>query len=90
MQVRYVFMGAEQSEAYEDAINRYRAASQARMMKSSMGMSNNVVGLLPKRQISNYFVQFRKVPMIFFCIYAFYAFVLVVILHLCWNIMSDC
>ncbi|EHA8586496.1 protein CHROMATIN REMODELING 19 [Cocos nucifera] len=59
--VRYVFMGAEQSEAYEDAINKYRAASQARMMKSSMGMSNNVVGLLPKRQISNYFVQFRKI-----------------------------
>nr|XP_019701689.1 protein CHROMATIN REMODELING 19 isoform X2 [Elaeis guineensis] len=59
--VRYVFMGEEQSDAYEDAINKYRAASQARMMKSSMGMSNNVVGVLPKRQISNYFVQFRKI-----------------------------
>lgn len=59
--VRYVFMGAEQSEAYEDAINEYRAASQARMLKSSMGMPNNVIGLLPKRQISNYFMQFRKI-----------------------------
>lgn len=59
--VRYVFMGVEQSEAYEDAINEYRAASQARMLKSSMGMPNNVIGLLPKRQISNYFMQFRKI-----------------------------
>ena len=69
-------MGAEQSEAYEDAINKYRAASQARMMKSSMGMSNNVVGLLPKRQISNYFVQFRKVLTIVFATLQF--------MHLSW------
>ncbi|XP_072962714.1 protein CHROMATIN REMODELING 19 [Typha angustifolia] len=59
--VRYVFMGVEQSKAYEDAINEYRAASQSRGAKSLTGMPNNVVGLLPKRQISNYFVQFRKI-----------------------------
>lgn len=61
LQVRYVSMGNEQSKAYKNAINEYRAASQARIMKSSIGTSKNAVGSLPRRQISNYFMQFRKV-----------------------------
>ncbi|OAY78527.1 Protein CHROMATIN REMODELING 19 [Ananas comosus] len=59
--VKYVFMGSEQAKAYDDAINEYRAASQARNASASTGISNTVIGLLPKRQISNYFVQFRKI-----------------------------
>lgn len=58
--VRYVFMGAEQSETYKEAINEYRTASQARVTKPSMKESNSI-GFLPKRQISNYFTQFRKI-----------------------------
>lgn len=59
--VKYVVMGKEQSEAYKDAINEYRAASQARFTKSSTEISNAAVNFLPKRQISNYFMQFRKI-----------------------------
>ncbi|KAJ0974495.1 hypothetical protein J5N97_016460 [Dioscorea zingiberensis] len=59
--VQYVSMGKEQSEAYKNAINEYRAASQTRIMKSSTGTSKNAVGNLPRRQISNYFMQFRKI-----------------------------
>lgn len=62
MQVRYVVMGREQSEVYRDAIEDYRAASKARLAKSSTGLSGSAVKFLPKRQISNYFTQFRKVP----------------------------
>lgn len=63
MQVKYVVMGQEQSVAYNDAINDYRAASESRIMKSSVRtpMPNGVCGLIPSRQISNYFMQFRKV-----------------------------
>lgn len=57
-------MGSQQSMAYVNAINEYRAASQARVSKSSASASG--VDLLPKRQISNYFMQFRKVPKISF------------------------
>ncbi|KAJ4746621.1 chromatin remodeling 1 [Rhynchospora pubera] len=59
--VKYVFMGSEQSDAYDDAIEEYRAACKARVMKSSNGVPSNLIGLLPKRQISNYFTQFRKI-----------------------------
>ncbi|ONK57221.1 uncharacterized protein A4U43_C10F17850 [Asparagus officinalis] len=59
--VRYVVMGREQSEVYRDAIEEYRAASKARLEKSSTGLSGNAVKFLPKRQISNYFTQFRKI-----------------------------
>ncbi|KAJ6846333.1 protein CHROMATIN REMODELING 19 [Iris pallida] len=59
--VKYVVMGKEQSEAYKDAINEYRAASQARFTKNSTEISNAAVNFLPKRQISNYFMQFRKI-----------------------------
>lgn len=59
--VQYVVMHREQSEAYKDAIDEYRAASKARLTKSSTGSSSNAVAFLPKRQISNYFMQFRKI-----------------------------
>lgn len=57
MQVEYVHMETEQREAYQGSIEEYRAFANARMLKS--GHVNNTS--LPKRQISNYFVQFRKV-----------------------------
>ncbi|KAK9053454.1 hypothetical protein SSX86_030088 [Deinandra increscens subsp. villosa] len=50
--VEYVHMEKEQREAYQEAIQDYRAAAHARMAKSAH---------LPRRQISNYFVQFRKI-----------------------------
>lgn len=53
-------MGKQQVDAYKEAIEEYRAASHARMSKASHTNSNNVV-VLPRRQINNYFVQFRKV-----------------------------
>ncbi|XP_068639899.1 protein CHROMATIN REMODELING 19 [Aristolochia californica] len=59
--VEYVVMDTEQSQAYKEAINEYRAASQARMTKNSQSTVTNIISILPKRQISNYFVQFRKI-----------------------------
>ncbi|XP_062226450.1 protein CHROMATIN REMODELING 19-like [Phragmites australis] len=59
--VKFILMGSEQSKAYNNAIDEYRAACQARSARSSVNISNNVVGLIPKRQISNYFTQFRKI-----------------------------
>ncbi|KAL5220838.1 hypothetical protein ABZP36_025551, partial [Zizania latifolia] len=59
--VNFVVMDSEQSRAYNHAIEEYRAACQARSAKSKVKFSNNVVGLIPKRQISNYFMQFRKI-----------------------------
>ncbi|KAF5779104.1 putative DNA helicase chromatin remodeling SNF2 family [Helianthus annuus] len=50
--VEYVHMEKEQGNAYQEAIQDYRAAAHARMAKSAH---------LPRRQISNYFVQFRKI-----------------------------
>ncbi|XP_076939652.1 protein CHROMATIN REMODELING 19-like [Bidens hawaiensis] len=50
--VEYVHMEPEQRNAYQEAIQDYRAAASARMAKSAN---------LPRRQISNYFVQFRKI-----------------------------
>ncbi|KAK6931810.1 Helicase, C-terminal [Dillenia turbinata] len=58
--VEYVTMGTQQNDAYREAIEEYRAASQARVTKLSDNNSNNA-GSLPKRQISNFFVQFRKI-----------------------------
>ncbi|CAD6259969.1 unnamed protein product [Miscanthus lutarioriparius] len=59
--VKFVVMGTEQSKAYKNAIDEYRTACQARSAKSSDDISNNIAGLIPKRQISNYFTQFRKI-----------------------------
>lgn len=54
-------MEKQQENAYKEAIEEYRAISQARMTKCSGSNSNNVIEILPRRQINNYFVQFRKV-----------------------------
>lgn len=54
-------MGKEQEDAYKEAIENYRVISQARMIKSSETGSSNVANILPRRQISNYFLEFRKV-----------------------------
>ncbi|PAN39610.1 hypothetical protein PAHAL_7G255500 [Panicum hallii] len=59
--VKFVIMDTEQSKAYKYSIDEYRSACQARSTKSSVNITNNVVGLIPKRQISNYFTQFRKI-----------------------------
>lgn len=58
--VEKVDMERQQGEAYKEAIEEYRAASQARMSKLD-GVSNSVLKVLPRRQISNYFFQFRKI-----------------------------
>lgn len=59
--VQYVVMDQQQDDAYKEAIEEYRAASRARLSKSSEVNSSAIFGILPKRQISNYFVQFRKI-----------------------------
>ena len=61
MQVEFVSMDKDHDDAYKEAIQEYRAVSQARMPKGSDINSKNVAQVLPRRQISNYFVQFRKV-----------------------------
>jgi len=63
-------MEKHQEYAYKEAIEEYRAVSHARITKVSDGDPNTIAGVLPRRQISNYFVQFRKVLpflLIFFC-----------------------
>ncbi|KAF3431011.1 hypothetical protein FNV43_RR25741 [Rhamnella rubrinervis] len=60
-EVEYVVMEKQQDEAYREAIEEYRAASRARVAKSSDTNSINILRVLPRRQISNYFVQFRKI-----------------------------
>lgn len=59
-------MGKEQEGAYREAIENYRTISQARLMKSSETSRDNVARILPRRQISNYFLEFRKVLIFFF------------------------
>ncbi|CAA7037933.1 unnamed protein product [Microthlaspi erraticum] len=56
--VEYVTMEKKQEDTYKEAIVEYRAASQARVLKLS---SKSLAKALPKRQISNYFTQFRKI-----------------------------
>ncbi|CAN6867489.1 hypothetical protein Bca4012_043331 [Brassica carinata] len=56
--VEYVHMEKKQEDTYKEAIEDYRAASQARVLKLS---SKSLAKALPKRQISNYFTQFRKI-----------------------------
>ncbi|KAF9624110.1 hypothetical protein IFM89_007808 [Coptis chinensis] len=60
-QVKCVPMAKQQDQAYKEAIEEYRAASRARMSKLSDVTSNSVEAFLPRRQISNYFFQFRKI-----------------------------
>ncbi|OVA01079.1 SNF2-related [Macleaya cordata] len=59
--VEYVIMEQKQENAYKEAIEEYRAASLARLAKSSEVAPNSIVGIIPRRQISNYFVQLRKI-----------------------------
>lgn len=54
-------MEKQQEDAYKDAIEAYRNASRARIDRKANTNSDNIYGVLPRRQISNYFVQFRKV-----------------------------
>jgi SWI/SNF-related matrix-associated actin-dependent regulator of chromatin subfamily A containing DEAD/H box 1 len=61
LQVKFVIMNSEQCKAYKNTIDEYHAACQARNAKSSVDISSNVLGLIPKHQISNYFMQFRMV-----------------------------
>ena len=78
-------MEKHQEYAYKEAIEEYRAVSHARIAKVSDGDPNTIVGVLPRRQISNYFVQFRKVlpfPLIFFCHFLFYFFDSILVDHI--------
>nr|ADQ43195.1 unknown [Schrenkiella parvula] len=59
--VEYVIMEKKQENTYKEAIEEYRAASQARLSKLSSKSLNSLAKALPKRQISNYFTQFRKI-----------------------------
>ncbi|XP_010554358.1 PREDICTED: protein CHROMATIN REMODELING 19 [Tarenaya hassleriana] len=59
--VEYVAMNKQQEDAYKEAIEEYRAASQSRLSKLSSKHLNSIAKALPKRQISNYFTQFRKI-----------------------------
>lgn len=55
-------MLADQAEAYKEAIEEYRAAAHmARSLTASTGTITNSANPLPRRQISNYFTQFRKI-----------------------------
>ncbi|GMI75232.1 CHROMATIN REMODELING 19 [Hibiscus trionum] len=59
--VEYVIMEKQQENAYREAIEEYRTISRARIAKLSECDLNNIVRIIPQRQISNYFVQFRKI-----------------------------
>ncbi|KAE9450827.1 hypothetical protein C3L33_17271, partial [Rhododendron williamsianum] len=50
-EVKYVEMVKQQDDAYKEAVEECRARTQ----------TNNGTSTLPQRQISNYFVQFRKI-----------------------------
>ena len=84
-------MEKQQDDAYKEAIEEYRAASRARIAKNSEINSNNIFGVLPRRQISNYFVQFRKVLQflsIAFSMYSIYTLQTIHILCLSSNFFS--
>lgn len=54
-------MNHQQADAYREAIEEYRAASRARASQFSGDGVNSIYKIIPSRQISNYFFQFRKV-----------------------------
>lgn len=86
-------MEKQQDDAYKEAIEEYRAASRARIAKNSEINSNNIFGVLPRRQISNYFVQFRKVLQflsITFSMYSIYTLQTIHILCLSPNFFFCC
>ncbi|KAM0981358.1 hypothetical protein ACFX1X_014726 [Malus domestica] len=47
--VEYVIMDKEQDDAYKEAIQEYRAASQARIAKTSEVNSNSILKVFPGR-----------------------------------------
>lgn len=59
--VRYVGMEKDQEDAYKEAIESYRAASLARVSKQPEISFNSAAGVFSRRQISNYFLEFRKI-----------------------------
>ncbi|XP_073031061.1 protein CHROMATIN REMODELING 19 isoform X2 [Primulina eburnea] len=59
--IEYVLMGKQQEDAYQEAIENYRTASQSRVTRSSETSLRNIASILPRRQISNYFFEFRKI-----------------------------
>uniref|UniRef100_A0A0C9RXA1 TSA: Wollemia nobilis Ref_Wollemi_Transcript_6762_3365 transcribed RNA sequence n=1 Tax=Wollemia nobilis TaxID=56998 RepID=A0A0C9RXA1_9CONI len=59
--VEFLTMVPQQADAYREAIEEYRASSLARIAKSTGSAIENVADFLPRRQISNYFTQFRKI-----------------------------
>ncbi|XP_015576496.2 protein CHROMATIN REMODELING 19 [Ricinus communis] len=59
--VEYVSMEKHQEVAYKEAIEEYRTASRDRMAKLKDINLNTIFEFLPRRQVSNYFVQFRKI-----------------------------
>ena len=62
LQIELLEMLTDQAEAYKEAIEDYRvAAHAARSARAASGKLNNSVDLLPRRQVTNYFTQFRKV-----------------------------
>ena len=61
LQIELLEMLTEQAEAYKEAIEDYRLAAHAARSARAAGKLNNSVDLLPRRQVTNYFTQFRKV-----------------------------
>jgi hypothetical protein len=62
LQIEILDMVTEQAEAYKEAIEEYRlAAHTARLSRATSGKLNNFVDIFPRRQVTNYFTQFRKV-----------------------------
>ncbi|KZV49370.1 protein CHROMATIN REMODELING 19 [Dorcoceras hygrometricum] len=59
--VEYVLMGKQQEDAYQEAIENYRTASHSRVTRSSETCRHDIASILPRRQISNYFFEFRKI-----------------------------
>lgn len=59
--IEYVLMGKQQEDAYQEAIENYRTASQSRVTRSSETCLRDIASVLPRRQISNYFFEFRKI-----------------------------
>lgn len=50
-----------QEDAYKEAIEEYRASSLAWLEKSSASTPKSITDFIPRRQISNYFVELCKI-----------------------------
>ena len=77
LQIEIVEMPIDQAEAYKEALEGYRATARlAQSARASSKELTNAVDILPRRQVSNYFTQFRKVCYSYFrfrlcCIFRF-------------------